>query len=62
MVVKFIHFPYVFTDTEDRIHLGDIVNQPRVGDRLEFNREMQLYVVYKQGEASECASGACPIK
>lgn len=62
MIIKFINFPYVFTDTEDRIHLGDIINQPRVGDRLEYDKEIQLYKVYRQGDSSDCVSGVCPIK
>lgn len=61
MIIKFINFPYVFTDTEDRIRLGDIVNQPRVGDRLEYDSEIQLYKVYKQNDVSECVGGACGL-
>lgn len=61
MIIKFINFPYVFTDTEDRIHLGDIINQPRIGDRLEYDSEIQLYKVYKQGDVSECVGGACGL-
>ena len=61
MIINFIQFPHVYTDTGERILIADCVNQPRVGDRLEYDDEIELYKVYKQGDTSDCVSGICDI-
>jgi len=60
MIINFIQFPYVYTDTGERILIADCVQQPRVGDRLEFNEDMKLYNVYKSSDEA-CVSGICDI-
>lgn len=62
MKIDMIMFPHVFTDTGERVLIADCVMQPRVGDRLEFDENLQLYQVFKQGDSSDCVSGVCPIK
>lgn len=62
MKIDMIMFPHVFTDTGKRVLIADCVAQPRVGDRLEFDGELQLYQVFKQGDSSDCASGLCDLK
>lgn len=60
MKIDMIMFPYVFTDTGERVLIADCVAQPRVGDRLEFDENLQLYQVFKSsGEG--CANGACGL-
>ena len=60
MIINFIQFPYVYTDTGERILIADCVQQPRVGDRLEFDEDMKLYKVYKSSDEA-CVSGICDI-
>ena len=60
MKVEMIVFPYVFTNTGDRINLGDIYSQPSVGDVLVESGNG--YEVVKAGESSECVSGLCDLK
>ena len=61
MIINFIQFPHVYTDTGERILIADCVQQPRVGDRLELDEDMKLYKVYKSND-SDCSNGVCPIK
>jgi len=60
MKVENIIFPYVYTNTGDRINLGDIYSQPSVGDSL--IESGSGYEVVKVGDYSDCVSGVCPIK
>ena len=62
MKIAFINFPHVFTDTGERILISDCIQQPKVGDRLERDDDLQLYKVYHVGDSAECASGLCEIK
>ena len=60
MIINFIQLPYVYTDIGERILIADCVQQPRVGDRLEFDEDMKLYKVYKSSDEA-CVSGICDI-
>ena len=60
MKIDMIMFPHVFTDTGERVLIADCVMQPRVGDRLEFSEDLQLYQVFKSSDES-CVSGICDI-
>lgn len=60
MKIEFIQFPHVYTETGERILIADCVQQPRIGDRLEFNDEIKLYKVYKSSDEA-CVSGICDI-
>ena len=60
MTIKFIQFPHVITEDGQGVLIADCVNQPRVGDRIEFNEELQLYKVFKSND-TECTNGACGL-
>ena len=62
MTIKFIQFPHVITEDGQGVLIADCVNQPRVGDRLEYDPELDLYQVFKVGDENLCSSGVCPIK
>ena len=60
MIINFIQFPHVYTDTGERILIADCVQQPRVGDRLELDEDMKIYKVYKSSDEA-CVSDICDI-
>lgn len=43
MKVQFINYPLSITDTGEGIPLKDCITQPSVGDRVEFDEELNLY-------------------
>ena len=61
MKVQFINYPLAITDTGEGIPLKDCITQPSVGDRVEFDSELNLYMVYKSSD-TDCVSGVCPMK
>lgn len=60
MIVKFIQFPHVITDTGVGVLIKDCINQPSIGDRLLFDEELGLYRVFKSSDEA-CVSGLCDI-
>jgi len=57
MIIEFINYPYVFTDTGARHLIKDIKGIPVVGSTLDDD----LNVTSKTSD-SDCVSGVCPVK
>lgn len=61
MKIEYIKFPYIFTDTGERINLLDVEGVAKVGYELE-TVENGKYKIVASTSDSECVGGVCPIK
>lgn len=60
MKIEFINFPFVFTNTGQRIEISKINQHPSVGALLKENGER--YDVINAEVDENCVNGVCPIK
>ena len=60
MKIEFIKHPFVYTDSGERIEIGEIIGNPKVGSELEL--ENGKYKVMANTSDTECVGGVCPVK
>ena len=60
MKVEYINYPYVYTDTGQRLEISELDGTPRVGsDLVETDGKIKVLAVTSD---SECVGNVCPIK
>ena len=58
MIIDYVHYPFIYTDTGKRVHFDELTGKPNVGDELTDD----LIVVKTQYSDVDCPNGVCPIK
>lgn len=61
MKIEYIQYPFVFTDSGERIDIENIKGIPRVGAELS-KINIKEYEVQAVTSDSECVNGVCPVR